>query len=92
MAFGYSAIRLFEGFPPCLEQIYVYSQVGQKEIERFQKRAEELAEERRVTRRGLSEDVNSLGRRLQILNLLIGPAIAGLFGLLYALYRRRKSA
>ena len=64
----------------------------QKEIERFQKRAEELAEERRVTRRGLSEDVNSLGRRLQILNLLIGPAIAGLFGLLYALYRRRKSA
>ena len=64
----------------------------QKEIEKFQKRADELAEERRIIRRGLSEDVNSLGRRLQILNLLIGPAIAGLFGLLYALYRRRQSA
>lgn len=63
----------------------------QKEVERFQKRADELAEERRIIRRGLTEDVDSLGRWLQILNLVIGPAIAGLFGLFYALYRRRQS-
>ncbi len=64
----------------------------QKELERFQTEIEKLSEERRIIRRGLNEDVNSLGRRLQIINLLIGPAIAALFGLLYTLYRRRKSA
>jgi ABC-type uncharacterized transport system involved in gliding motility auxiliary subunit len=62
----------------------------QREIEKFQTEADKLSEERRVIRRGLSEDVNSLGRRLQVLNLLAGPALALLFGLLYSLARRRK--
>ncbi len=64
----------------------------QREIEKFQAVADKLSEERRVIRRGLSEDVNSLGRRLQVLNLLAGPALALLFGLLYALARRRKTS
>jgi len=64
----------------------------QKELERFQIEIEKLSEERRIIRRGLNEDVNSLGRRLQIVNLLIGPALAALLGLLYTLYRRRKIA
>ena len=62
----------------------------QREIEKFQVEADKLSEERRVIRRGLSEDVNSLGRRLQVLNLLAGPALALFFGLFYALARRRK--
>ena len=62
----------------------------QREIEKFQAEADKLSEERRVIRRGLSEDVNSLGRRLQVLNLLAGPALALLFGLFYTLARRRK--
>lgn len=62
----------------------------QREIEKFQSEADRLSEERRVIRRGLSEDVNSLGRRLQVLNLLAGPSLALLFGLAYALLRRRK--
>ena len=61
----------------------------QREIEKFQVEADKLSEERRVIRRGLSEDVNSLGRRLQVLNLIAGPALALLFGLAYALLRRR---
>ncbi len=64
----------------------------QREIAQFQTEADRLAEERRVIRRGLSEDVNSLGRRLQVLNLLAGPALALLFGLVYALARRRKTS
>ena len=64
----------------------------QREIEKFQVVADKLSEERRVIRRGLSEDVNSLGRRLQVLNLLAGPALALLFGLLYTLARRRKTS
>ena len=62
----------------------------QREIEKFQTEADRLSEERRVIRRGLSEDVNSLGRRLQVLNLLAGPSLALLFGLAYALLRRSK--
>jgi ABC-type uncharacterized transport system involved in gliding motility auxiliary subunit len=62
----------------------------QREIEKFQAESDKLSEERRIIRRGLSEDVNSLGRRLQVLNLLAGPALALLFGLLYTLARRRK--
>ena len=62
----------------------------QREIEKFQVVADKLSEERRIIRRGLSEDVNSLGRRLQVLNLLAGPALALLFGLFYTLARRRK--
>ncbi|MFM2211298.1 MAG: hypothetical protein RL639_492 [Verrucomicrobiota bacterium] len=62
----------------------------QREIEKFQVEADKLSEERRVIRRGLSEDVNSLGRRLQVLNLVAGPALALLFGLAYALLRRRR--
>ena len=64
----------------------------QREIEKFQTVADQLSEERRVIRRGLSEDVNSLGRRLQVLNLLAGPALALLFGLFYALARRRQTS
>lgn len=64
----------------------------QREIEKFQAEADKLSEERRVIRRGLSEDVNSLGRRLQVLNLLAGPLLALLFGLLYTLARRRKTS
>ena len=62
----------------------------QREIEKFQAEAEKLTDERREIRRSLNDDVNSLGRRLAVLNLLIGPAVAALFGLLYTLARRRK--
>ena len=64
----------------------------QREIEKFQVEADQLSEERRVIRRGLSEDVNSLGRSLQVMNLLAGPALALLFGLFYTLARRRKTS
>ena len=64
----------------------------QREIEQFQKEAAELSEQRRQIRRGLSEEVNALGRKLAIFNLLVGPLLAGLFGLLYFLSRRRKAA
>ena len=63
----------------------------QREIDKFQKEVAELSEQRRQIRRGLSEDVNALGRKLAVVNLLIGPILAGLFGLLYFLSRRRKA-
>jgi ABC-type uncharacterized transport system involved in gliding motility auxiliary subunit len=64
----------------------------QREIDKVQVDADKLSEERRMIRRGLSEDVTSLGRTLQIRNLLIGPVLALLFGLFYTLARRRKTS
>ena len=64
----------------------------QREIDKVQVDADKLSEERRLIRRGLSEDVTSLGRTLQIRNLLIGPVFALLFGLFYTLARRRKTS
>lgn len=64
----------------------------QREIEKFQKEAEGLSEQRRQIRRGLTEEVTALGRTLAIWNLLAGPLLAGLFGLGYFLSRRRKIA
>ncbi len=64
----------------------------QREIDKFQKEAADLSEQRRQIRRGLSEDVNALGRKLAVFNLIVGPLLAGLLGLLYFLSRRRKAA
>ena len=64
----------------------------QREIEKFQKEADKLTDEQRIIRRSLTDDVKSLGRRLQLGNLFAGPAIALLFGLLYTLARRRKTS
>lgn len=64
----------------------------QREIEKFQKEAEALSEQRRQIRRGLTEEVSALGRTLAIWNLLAGPLLAGLFGLYYFLSRRRQVA
>jgi ABC-type uncharacterized transport system involved in gliding motility auxiliary subunit len=62
----------------------------QREIEKFQKEADKLAEERRLIRRGLTDDIKSLGRTLQLWNLFAGPLVALLFGVFYTLARRRK--
>lgn len=63
----------------------------QREIDKFQKQAADLSEQRREIRRGLSKDVNALGRKLAVYNLVVGPLLAGLLGLLYFLLRRRKA-
>lgn len=61
----------------------------QREIEKAQKQAEKFMDDRREIRRQANEEVAALGRRLQVLNLLAGPALAALLGLAYFLSRRR---
>lgn len=48
-------------------------------------------DDRREIRRRSNEEVTSLGRRLQLFNLLAGPLLAALLGLAYFLSRRRQS-
>lgn len=63
----------------------------QRELEKAQKQAEKFMDDRREIRRQATEEVTSLGRRLQLVNLLVGPLLAALVGLAYFLLRRRSS-
>jgi len=59
-----------------------------KAIEDFQKQSATMRGERRNIRRALREDIDALGTKLLVLNLVASPLLIGVFGLWF--YRRRK--
>jgi ABC-type uncharacterized transport system involved in gliding motility auxiliary subunit len=61
----------------------------QKAIEDFQKQEAAMRRERREIRRALREDIDSLGNRLLVINLLVTPMLVGAFGLWF--HRSRRS-
>ncbi|MET0261278.1 MAG: GldG family protein [Rariglobus sp.] len=61
----------------------------QKAIEDFQKQEAGMRRERREIRRALREDIDALGNRLLVINLLATPLLVGAFGLWF--YRARRS-
>ena len=60
-----------------------------KTIEDFRKQQAQLSGERRQIRRALREDIDALGNRLLILNLLSTPLLVGVFGFWFYRARRR---
>jgi ABC-type uncharacterized transport system involved in gliding motility auxiliary subunit len=60
-----------------------------KAIEDFQKQSAKMRGERREIRRALREDIDSLGNKLLVFNLLASPLLVGLFGFWF--YRSRRS-
>ncbi len=61
----------------------------QKAIDDFQKQEAAMRRERREIRRALREDIDSLGNRLLVINLLVTPMLVGAFGLWF--HRSRRS-
>jgi ABC-type uncharacterized transport system involved in gliding motility auxiliary subunit len=61
----------------------------QKAIEDFQKQEAGMRRERREIRRALREDIDALGNRLLVINLLATPLLVGAFGLWF--HRSRRS-
>ena len=61
----------------------------QKTIDDFQKQEVGMRRERREIRRALREDIDALGNRLLVVNLLATPLLVGAFGLWF--YRSRRS-
>lgn len=61
----------------------------QKAIEDFQKQEAGMRRERREIRRALREDIDALGNRLLLINLLTTPILVGAFGLWF--YRSRRA-
>ena len=61
----------------------------QKAIDDFQKQEADMRRERREIRRALREDIDALGNRLLVINLLATPILVGAFGLWFHRARRR---
>jgi len=64
----------------------------EQEVRRFTEEQAEVRRALRDIRRAARVEIDDLGRRLAVLNLLAGPLLAVLAGLGYALLRRRRSA
>ncbi len=64
----------------------------EQEVRRFTEEQAEVRRALRDIRRAARVEVDDLGRRLAVLNLLAGPLLAVLAGLGYALSRRRRAA
>jgi len=62
------------------------------EIERFQAEKLRIRKELRDVRLGLDQDIEALGNRVKLLNVLVAPAIFGLLALSIAFWRRRRHA
>jgi len=62
------------------------------EMERFQAEKLRIRKELRDVRLGLDQDIEALGNRVKLLNVLVAPAIFGLLALSIAFWRRRRHA
>ena len=61
-----------------------------KEIERFQEQKLRIRKELRSTKAGLEADIESLGFRMKLINMLLMPLIVTVVGLLVALWSKRR--
>lgn len=60
------------------------------DIQRFRDREAEIKHKRREVRKNLREDIEALGHRLIALNLLVVPALVGIFGYIVLSRRSRR--
>jgi ABC-type uncharacterized transport system involved in gliding motility auxiliary subunit len=61
-----------------------------QEIDRFQAEKLRIRKELRETRAGLAKDIEALGWKMKLVNMLLMPAIITAVGLLIALWRKRR--
>lgn len=64
---------------------------SQEEIQKFRQEEADVRTRRRLVRQRLREDIESLGRRLIVLNLLVVPGAVSCLGI-YVFWRREKKA
>jgi ABC-type uncharacterized transport system involved in gliding motility auxiliary subunit len=61
-----------------------------REIERFQEQKTRIRKDLRATKAGLDQDIEALGWKMKLTNLLVMPLIVTVLGLLVALWRKRR--
>jgi ABC-type uncharacterized transport system involved in gliding motility auxiliary subunit len=64
----------------------------EKELDRFQEEKVRIRKELRNVRHSLNEDIDALGTRLKVINILLVPILLSIFALLAVIWRRRRDA
>ena len=73
------------------DQSFVLSAEQEAEIRRFQEERSRTNRELKQVRRNLRADIDRLGNRLKLINLIGMPLVVSLAGILFAARRRRKA-
>jgi ABC-type uncharacterized transport system involved in gliding motility auxiliary subunit len=74
------------------EQALILSPEQKKELERFQAQKLSIRKELRSVRRQLDADIESLGTRLKVINIVLLPLLLTAAAIAYAVRRRRRRA
>jgi ABC-type uncharacterized transport system involved in gliding motility auxiliary subunit len=75
------------------ENLMILSDEQRQEIEQFQKQKIEIRKELRQVRRNLLSDIDALGTRLQVINVLLVPLLVAIAAIgVFFMRRRRASA
>ncbi len=72
-------------------QRFVMSDEQEAEIQKFQEEKHRINKELKDVRRNLRADIEALGTRIKFYNIFLMPFLVSIAGILYALYRRKKS-
>jgi hypothetical protein len=72
--------------------IGVLTRQQQQAVEEYNDRIVDIRQSLREVRGALRQEINALGSRLQLINILAAPLIIGLIGIGVALWRRARLA
>ena len=72
------------------KQRYILSPKQQKEIATFQEQVLNTKRELKLVRRKLREDIERLGIKLKVINIILMPALVSIAGVSFGVYRSRK--
>ena len=74
------------------DQQFILSPQQQQEIERFRQQEYETRRQLKEVRRNLRSDIEALGLRIKLINILLMPLLVAVAGLAFRHYRKRKIA
>ena len=72
------------------KQRFILSSEQQKAIESFQEEVVETKQQLKLVRRKLREDIEKLGVKMKVLNILLMPCLIAVAGVGFGVYRKRK--
>jgi len=73
-------------------QRLIASSEQEAEIKKFQEEKRRINRELKIVRRNLRSEIESLGRTVKLINIFLMPLLIGIFGIVFAILRRKKNA
>ena len=73
-----------------VSQKLIISAEQEAEIQKFQEEKRRIRKELKKVRRNLRAEIESLGASMKLINIFLMPLLVCLFGVVYAIYKRRK--